>query len=159
MSKELITVQEAAELAERYLQVPLHRFLNAHLKSLSQSQSEIIITTTESLLTPASTLHAGTIYAGLELANVLAILPHLSHSETAASIDHSVSLIGSISGVNKQVLIRARLLKRGGSVAFFESEAYDASTMALLAKGKTTKAIRKIPASQKNPVKAKESKL
>ncbi|KAK9894375.1 hypothetical protein P389DRAFT_95626 [Cystobasidium minutum MCA 4210] len=159
MSRDRISVQEATEIAEHYLQVPLHRFLNPSLKSLSASEAEIILTTTESLLTPTSALHAGAVYAGLELANVLAVLPHLNHSEYAASIDHSVSLIGNITGVDKQVLIRSRMLRRGGNVAFFESEAYDASNMALLAKGKTTKTIRKIPDKKSHPVEVRESKL
>lgn len=151
MSKP-ITVEEANALAEFYLQVPIHRFLNARLKSLGQDCSEIIITTSPDLLTPTGTLHAGAIYAALELANVLAIVPHLHQSEYAATIDHSVSLMGTIAGNGKEVLVKSRMMKRGGTVGFFESEAYDAKNMALLAKGKTTKAIRKLPKGQTHEV-------
>lgn len=139
------SIEESKKLVERYLQVPIHRFLGASLVSLSLEACEISFNTTEQLLTPADTLHAGAIYTALELANVIAVLPHLRPTETAMSIDHSVSLIGTVAGKGKQVIIRSRLLKRGGTVAFFESEAYDASDMSLLAKGKTTKAIRKLP--------------
>lgn len=132
------------ELAERYLQVPIHRFLGARIDSLSREGCAISFETAEQLLTPANTLHAGAIYTALELANVFAILPHLNENETAMSIQHSVSLIGTVAGSNKRVIVRSRMLKRGASIAFFESETFDAENMSILAKGKTTKAVKKL---------------
>lgn len=148
------------KLAEGYLEVPIHRFLGARIDSLSREECTISFDTCEQLSTPANTLHAGAIYAALELANVFAILPHLKQNETAMSIQHSVSLIGTVVGPNKRVIVRSRMLKRGASIAFFESEAYDASDMSILAKGKTTKAVKKVqPKKLATPASSRESKL
>jgi uncharacterized protein (TIGR00369 family) len=137
------SIEQAKEVIPAYLAVPISKFLGIKFESFSLEEAEISLITTSQLLTPHDTLHAGIIYAALELANVFALLPHLSLEESAISIQHSVSLISTVTGTGKQVLIRARLLKRGSSIAFFESEAYDASNMKILAKGKTTKAIRR----------------
>lgn len=152
-----VDIEEARKLAKGYLDVPIHRFLGARLDSLTLEECTISFDTSERLLTPAKTLHAVAIYTALELANVFAILPHLRANETAMSIQHSVSLIGTVAGINKRVIVRSKMLKRGGALAFFEAEAYDASNMSILAKGQTTKAVRKL--SKKAASSGRDSKL
>lgn len=151
MSRPLNSVEHAIKLGTGYLEVPFHRFLGARLEALSRDECTISFDTTEQLLTPMGTLHAAAIYTALELANVMAILPNITAEETAMSIQHTVSLIGSVAGLNQRVIVRSRMLKRGSSIAFFESEAYNAKDMSILAKGNTTKAIKKIPKKEDSP--------
>lgn len=148
--------------AQTYLQVPFHQFLQPKLLSVDPSSgSRISFLTAPNLLIPGKTLHAGAVYIGTELSNVLASLCHVQPGETMASVNHAVTLLATTVGEGKEVHVTSRMLKRGKTLAFFESEAVEVATGTVLAKAKTVKTVvvdKKRQTSEANKSKSK-SKL
>lgn len=133
---------ELWQTAQTYLDVPFHRFLEPKLLSVNPTGGcRISFLTAANLLTPAQTLHAGAIYIGTELTNVVASLCHVGPDETMATVNHAVTLLATVMGEGKEVQITSRMLRRGKSLAFFESEAIEVATGTTLAKAKTVKAV------------------
>ena len=141
------------EKAAYYLQVPFHALLKPELVSLDGSGVVFTFRTQARHLTPATNLHAGGIYIALELANVLASLPHMASEgagglkageiQTSMTVDTSCSLLSTVYGENQEVKVTAKMLRRSKRLAFFEASAFDAAGT-LLARSKTTKVIATI---------------
>lgn len=125
-------------------EVAIHRFMHAELTHIDKTKSEVRFTTAKQHLTPLGTLHAGTMYITLELANVIASLPHAAIDENMSSIRHSVSLLGTVSGEGHEIQVSSRLVKRGRNIAFFEAEAVVEKTGLVLARSQTIKVISRI---------------
>jgi uncharacterized protein (TIGR00369 family) len=132
------------DAASTYLNVPMHQMLDAELVSLNSQGSSVRFQTTKQHLTPANTLHAGVIYILTELSNVLAAVPHAKAVENMVSIRHEVSLLSTVTGEAQPVIASSKMIKRGKSIAFFESEAKNSKTGEVLARAQTIKAITKI---------------
>lgn len=131
---------QIADRAATIMTVPLHAVLRPKLVNIDRQGAQLTFETLSEHLSPTGGLHAGSIYLGLELANVLASLPHLTSAETSVTISTNYTLIGTVVGTGRTVKLRSRLIRRGKSLAFFEGEATD-SDGTVLAKSRTVKAI------------------
>lgn len=87
---------------------------------------------------PFGALHGGILYAMMDVAAFLAVLPTLAAAENAVSHDVHVSVLRPVSG--DEVTLHARILKRGRGTIFIRVEARDAEDR-LAATGTVTKTV------------------
>jgi uncharacterized protein (TIGR00369 family) len=135
------------ETAQKYMGGPLHGLLAAEIQKIGLDGGEIAFETQEAHITPGKTLHGGIIYVGIELANLIASIPHTAQGEWMITIDTSYTLIGTTRGNGQTVTLQSRLIKRTKRYAFFEGMALDDKGN-VLAKSRTTKSIGAAPTSK-----------
>ena len=128
------------ETAAVYLNVPWHAALDAKVTKLDTEGAEITFQTLPLHLTPHQTMHAGTVYLGLELANALASIPRVKPEETTMTVDTGCTLIATVRGEGQTVRLQAKMVKRTKRFGFFVGVALDDQGN-ILAKSRTTKAI------------------
>ena len=138
-----ITAVPNQELTDIILQVPIHKHIGIVLDSQDYENKTAAahFQTHHELMTPTDTLHGGVIYTCCDSVAYLALIPHFSESENAATIAISVNVIRAVSGTDKRVELHARVLSKGQRTAFIESSMWYNNK--LIATAIVTKAIIK----------------
>lgn len=128
------------ERAAVLMAVPMHALVGPELRRIDKQGVEITFQTAKQHLRPDGVLHAGSLYLGLELANVIASLPHLAPTEFSGTVSTNYTLLAATQGEGRRITLHAHLVKRGKSIAFFEGKAVDEDGT-VLAKSRTVKVI------------------
>lgn len=106
--------------------------------SAGDGESQLAVTVGKDLTNAAGMFHGGVVYTVCDMACYLALLSQLKPGENAATHDIHVSVMRAAK-LGDRVIFSGRLLKRGRSVAFMESEARCGEQ--LLARATVTKSI------------------
>ncbi|MGY1827733.1 MULTISPECIES: PaaI family thioesterase [unclassified Blastococcus] len=125
-------------LVQAVLDIPLHRFLGVELRDDADPAAGIRFPVGPAAQNPAGMLHGGVVYALLDVASFLALLPHLGDGEHAVTHDVSASLLRPV-GADSAVEVTATVLRRGRAVAFMRAEATVDGV--LVATGQVTKTV------------------
>ena len=120
------------------LDIPLHRFLGVELRDELDPAAGIRFPVGESAANQAEMLHGGVVYALLDVASFLALLPSLQEGEHAVTHDLAASLLRPVAA-GAIVELSATVLRRGRAVAFMRAEA--TVDGALVATGQVTKTV------------------
>ncbi|WP_104522990.1 PaaI family thioesterase [Blastococcus atacamensis] len=120
------------------LDIPLHRFLGVELRDEHDPAAGIRFRVGTSSENPARLLHGGVVYALLDVASFLALLPSLGPDEHAVTHDVAASLLRPVSS-GATVDVVATVLRRGRAVAFMRAEATVDGV--LVASGQVTKSV------------------
>lgn len=116
----MTTLLSGAALVERAalcLQVPLQRELGLDLIDPAAPQAGVAAEFGELADNGAGGTHAGAMAVGLELAALLAVLPHLAPAEHAVTATTSTSLPASV-GRGQRIEFRGSVDRRTGRLAF-----------------------------------------
>lgn len=117
--------------------VPLHRFLGLRIEEVSPGAARLTLPASDAVRNNQGVLHGGVLYALLDVAGYCAAAPLFGPDENAVSHDIHVSVLRG--GGESDVELRGRVLKRGRSLIFCESEAW--SNGKLLARATVTKSL------------------
>ena len=120
------------------LDIPLHRFLGVELRDDADPSAGIRFPVGTAAQNPAGMLHGGVVYALLDVASFLALLPSLADGEHAVTHDVSASLLRPVRA-GATVDVTATVLRRGRAVAFMRAEATVEGQ--LVATGQVTKTV------------------
>ncbi|MGY1720356.1 PaaI family thioesterase [Blastococcus sp. SYSU DS0552] len=120
------------------LDIPLHRFLGVELRDAGNPAAGIRFPVGPAAQNPAGLLHGGVVYALLDVASFLALLPSLGDGEHAVTHDVSASLLRPVAA-DSTVEVTATVLRRGRAVAFMRAEATVDGV--LVATGQVTKTV------------------
>ncbi|TYP88552.1 PaaI family thioesterase [Blastococcus xanthinilyticus] len=120
------------------LDIPLHRFLEVGLREEQDPSAGIRFPVGPAAQNPAGMLHGGIVYALLDVASFLALLPQLSADEHAVTHDVAASLLRPVRA-GAVVDLSATVLRRGRAVAFMRAEATVDGL--LVATGQVTKTV------------------
>lgn len=120
------------------LDIPLHRFLGVELRDDQDPSAGIRFPVGEAAQNPAGMLHGGIVYALLDVASFLALLPSLDDGEHAVTHDVAASLLRPVAA-DATVELSATVLRRGRAVAFMRAEATVDGV--LVATGQVTKTV------------------
>lgn len=114
---ELLAGDELAARAAMALQVPLQRELGFELIEGSAPDAGVAFEVGELAGNGAGGTHAGALAVGLELAALLAVLPHLAPGEHAVTASTSTSLAAA-ARAGQRVEFRGAVDRRTGRLAF-----------------------------------------
>ncbi|WP_240619644.1 PaaI family thioesterase [Blastococcus sp. TF02-8] len=120
------------------LDIPLHRFLGVELRDEQDPAAGIRFEVGTASANPAQLLHGGVVYALLDVASFLALLPALGPDEHAVTHDVAASLLRPVSS-GRTVEVTGTVLRRGRAVAFMRAEATVDGV--LVATGQVTKSV------------------
>jgi uncharacterized protein (TIGR00369 family) len=110
-----------ADVAE-VLDVPLMRYLGARYLGHSPDCARLSLTVGAQALNGNGNLHAGVLYALLDVVAYLAAMPSFERGQTATTHTINVSLMRPVAE-GAELELEGRVLKRGRSLIFVESEA------------------------------------
>lgn len=110
------------ELALAVLDVPLLRFLGARFDGWHEERAAVSLLVGPDALNANDRLHGGVICTLLDVTAYLALLPTLTPPETAVTHNMNTSFFAAAS-LNDAMRFEARVVHRGRSIAFVESEA------------------------------------
>ena len=114
---------EIAELTRGSLDVPLHIFLGLELVSQERGRAVARFSAGPNTMNYAGAMHGGIAYALLDVVCFLALLPMLARGEHAVTHDIHVSVLRPVLP-DQEVELRGRVVQKGRSLAFCESEAW-----------------------------------
>lgn len=127
-----------ADRVRSVLEVPLHRWLGLELADPADPRAGAVLPVGPRALNNAAALHGGLVYALLDVAAYLRLLPELSAGENAVTHDATSSLVRPVPE-GARLHLRAELVRRGRTLAFLRSEAVvDGRTVAF---GQVTKSV------------------
>lgn len=112
--------QRIAKLVET---LPLHKFLGVKLVGFRPYSGEIRFKAGRSAVNVAGVLHGGVLYALLDAAAYQGLIPLLNEGENAVTHDIHVSVLRPVM-LGDTVEMKGRILKRGRTTIFAESEAW-----------------------------------
>jgi uncharacterized protein (TIGR00369 family) len=115
--------EEVAEITRRALAAPLHGFLGFELVSQEDGRAVARFQATANTLNYAGAMHGGVAYALLDAVCYLALVPLLGRGENAVTHDLHVSVLRPVLP-GQEVELRGRVVQKGRSVVFCESEAW-----------------------------------
>lgn len=104
------------------LGLPMHRMLGFELVKITREGAESRVVLDHRHGTPAGTVHGGVLYALLDPAAYMALLPHLPDGATASTHDIFVSVMRP-APIGADIRLHARVLRAGRRVAFLDAEA------------------------------------
>lgn len=133
---------ESNDPTRRVLAHRFHRDCGLVLVERDSAGAVCRFTVNEYTANPFGALHGGILYAMMDVAAFLAVLPTLEAGENAVSHDVHVSVLRPVTG--SEVTLQARILKRGRGTIFIRVEARDAENR-LAATGTVTKTV--VPAA------------
>lgn len=113
----LLTGDELATRAAMTLQVPLQRELGIELIDVGAPEIGAAFEVGELADNGAGGTHAGALAVGLELAALLAVLPHLAPAEHAVTVSTSTTLAAAARR-GQRVEFRGSVDRRTGRLAF-----------------------------------------
>ncbi len=102
---------------------PFHRFCGLELISQEPGASVCRFPVDDNTANPAGVLHGGILYGMMDVCAFLALTPMLADSEQAVSHDVHCSVLRPVSK-GKSVELRARVDRKGKSIAFIRVEAW-----------------------------------
>ncbi|GAA1835517.1 hypothetical protein GCM10009772_11300 [Pseudonocardia alni subsp. carboxydivorans] len=117
MTAPLLTGPALARRAALVLAVPLQAALGARLLDDADPAAGVAFTVDELADGGAGGAHAGALAVGLEVAALLAVLPHLTETEHAVSVSTAVTLPAQAPR-GREVAFRGTLDRRTGRSAF-----------------------------------------
>jgi uncharacterized protein (TIGR00369 family) len=104
------------------LAVPLVRYLGARYAGHTEDGARLSLTVGPQVLNGNDSLHAGALYALLDVVAYLAAMPSFERGQTATTHTINVSLMRPVAE-GAELEIEGRVLKRGRSLIFVQSEA------------------------------------
>lgn len=110
------------DLALAVLDVPLLKFVGARFGGWSDDTAIVVLDVGPNALNANDKLHGGVICTLLDVTAYLALLPTLEPPETAVTHNMNTAFFAAASA-NDGMRFEARVLHRGRSIAFIESEA------------------------------------
>ena len=113
----LLTGALLAERAAQALRVPLQRELGVELVDTGAPEAGAAFEVGELAGNGAGGTHAAALAVGLELAALLAVLPHLAGSEHAVTASTSTNLV-AVARTGRRVEFRGSVDRRTGRLAF-----------------------------------------
>ena len=129
--------KKVAKLAES---LPLHKFLGVKLKGFREGSGELELKAGQNAVNVAGVLHGGVLYALLDAAAYQGLIPTFHEGENAVTHDIHVSVLRPVM-LGETIRFKGRVLKRGRTTAFTESEAWVNGK--LIAVARVTKSIVK----------------
>ena len=120
------------------LDIPFHRFLGLELADPAEPSAGVRLHAGTPTMNNQGLLHGGIVYALLDVAAYLALLPVLAGDERTVTHDVFVSLMRSVRQ-DQVVHVLAQLTHRGRSIAFLSSEAVCEGRV--VAVGRVTKSV------------------
>jgi uncharacterized protein (TIGR00369 family) len=124
---------EVAEINRRSLDVPLHHFLGVELVTQEPGQAVARFQAGPNTLNYAGAMHGGVAYALLDVVCYLALAPLLKRGENAVTHDLHVSVLRPVLP-HQEVELRGRVVQKGRSLVFCESQAWAAGKLAATAR-------------------------
>ncbi len=109
-----------AKLAET---LPLHEFLGVKLLGFRAGSGELQFKAGKSAVNVAGVVHGGVLYALLDAAAYQGLIPLLNAGENAVTHDIHISVLRPVM-LGDTVTLKGRILKRGKTTIFAESEAW-----------------------------------
>ncbi len=103
--------------------LPLHKFLGVKLVGFRPYSGEIRFRAGKTAVNVAGVLHGGVLYALLDAAAYQGLIPLLNEGENAVTHDIHVSVLRPVM-LGDTVDLKGRILKRGRTTIFAESEAW-----------------------------------
>jgi len=134
----LLSGAEQKKIAKRAESLPLHKFLGVKLKGFREGSGELELKAGKSAVNVAGLLHGGVLYALLDAAAYQGLIPTFAEGENAVTHDIHVSVLRPVK-LGETVRFKGRVLKRGRTTAFTESEAWVGDK--LVAAARVTKSI------------------
>lgn len=124
------------------LSMPLHQHFGLSLITQGEGVAEAVFKVCEKSKTAAGSLHGGVLYALMDGTSLLCLISKLDESEHAVSHNVNFSLMNP-AFVGDDVVLKAKVLKRGKKVAFLYVEAWISKDgdEKLIACGHVTKSI------------------
>lgn len=116
-------VQTLERRAQEALDVPLLQFVGASFGGWDCGCSVVRLDVGPRAMNANDRLHGGVLSMLLDVTAYLALLPTLDGQETAVTHSMNTVFMGSCA-VNDSLRFQGRILQRGRSVAFIESEAW-----------------------------------
>jgi uncharacterized protein (TIGR00369 family) len=107
---------------QEVLDVPLMRYLGARYLGHVEDCAQLSLTVGAQTLNGNGSLHAGALYALLDVVAYLAAMPTFERGQTATTHTISVSLMRPVAE-GAELELEGRVLKRGRSLIFVQSEA------------------------------------
>ena len=117
---------------------PLHQLMGVRSIHGADGRSSIEVEVGPDMVNAAGMFHGGIVYTLCDMACYVALLGELEEGENAATHDLHVSLMRAAQ-IGDTVRFTGRILRRGRSVAFLESEAHCGDQ--LLARATVTKTV------------------
>lgn len=139
--KAVMSPEELSKRVNQTMDLPFHRFLGIKIIKNGPGFAWIELSPTEKTINTAGVIHGGIVYALLDLAAYIAILPLLHDNQNGVTHDIHVSVLRP-APVDSPLLFQAEIRKIGKRIVFCDSEAkYDDH---LMATGRLTKSIIEI---------------
>lgn len=132
-TSETLTPEELAEITRRSLDVPLHHFLGVELVGQEPGQAVARFQAGPNTLNYAGAMHGGVAYALLDAVCYMALAPLLRRGENAVTHDLHVSVLRPVLP-GQEVELRGRVVQKGRSLVFCESQAWAAGRLAATAR-------------------------
>jgi uncharacterized protein (TIGR00369 family) len=107
---------------DEVLAVPLMRFLGVRYAGHGPGSARLSLTVGAQALNGNGSLHAGALYALLDVVGYLAAMPSFERGQTATTHTINVSLMRPVAE-GAELELEGRVLKRGRSLIFVQSEA------------------------------------
>lgn len=121
LTSKTLTSEEVAEMTRRSLGVPLHQFLGVELVKQEQGEAVARFQAGPNTMNYVGAMHGGVAYALLDVVCYLALAPLLKRGENAVTHDLHVSVLRPVLP-GQEVELRGRVVQKGRSVVFCESE-------------------------------------
>ena len=130
--------EEMERRLERVAGLPLHKFLGLELKMSAPGEAVVTMPPTENALNAAGVVHGGILYAILDAACYLALLPLMEDGQNAVTHDIHASVLRP-APLDQPVVFSGKVRKMGRSVVFCDSEARSGGR--LVALGRVSKSL------------------
>ena len=127
------------------LEQPFHRFCGIKIVKMEPGYGVIRLKAGPNVVNPVGVFHGGILYALMDVACYVGIVPTLNEGENAVSHDAHFSILRSAK-TGSTLELRGRTDKRGKNIAFIRVEAWtvDKGKETLVATGMLTKSITHI---------------
>lgn len=128
-----LSPEEVAEITRRSLDVPLHHFLGIELVRQEPGEAVARFLAGPNTMNYVGAMHGGVAYALLDVVCYLALAPMLRRGENAVTHDLHVSVLRPVSP-DQEVELRGRVVRKGRSLVFCESQAWAAGKLTATAR-------------------------
>lgn len=105
------------------LNLPFHRFLKMELLDHHPGRADIRINATENIANVADVVHGGILYAVLDAAAFISLVPLLADHQNAVTHDIHVSVLRP-APLDLPLIFKGRTVKIGKRLAFCDAQAY-----------------------------------
>ncbi len=130
--------EEVSKRIDLVLNLPFHKFLGLTLLENGPGFSKATFGPSENTINVANVVHGGIIYAVLDFAAYVALLPMIQDNQNAATHDIHVSMLRA-APIDEPLILTGTVRKIGKRLAFCDAEAFCGDQ--LIATGRVTKSI------------------